>query len=323
MGRNFMELLKRRWAESKFVCVGLDTVAEKVPKIWPPVTGEDYPSPKHIIRFNKGIIAATADLVCAYKPNSAFYEAMGQSGWEVLHSTVNGIHEEYPEIPVIVDAKRADIGQTNQAYVRAIFEYIGADSITVHPYLGQEALKPFLDLEDKGIIVLCKTSNKGAGEFQDRLTYLSYDELGELTDDNPLPKGFEDQWTANMVGSADNRRPGYLIPLYQLVALRVSRAWNKHGNCCLVVGATYPDELKIVRQIVGEDMPILVPGIGKQGGDLAATVKNGMTKQGGLIINSSSGIIFASNGPDFLDAASLETDKLHQAITGMRKEMRI
>ena len=322
MRRNFMELLKQRWAESKFVCVGLDPVEEKIPDIWVHVSGEPVPSCAHLMNFDQAIMDATAEYICAIKPNIAFFEAMGRSeGMYALRDAIAYSQGEHPELAVILDAKRGDIGTTNEAYAKSIFDDYGADAVTIHPYLGEEANKPFLERSDKGIIVLCKTSNKGAGEFQDRLTYLSYDELAELTDDNPLPKGFEDHWTAHVVTYDKTKAPGYLIPLYQLVALRVSRAWNKHGNCCVVVGATYPDELKIVRQIVGDDMPILVPGIGKQGGDLAATVKNGMTKQGGLMINSSSGIIFASDGPDFAEAAHRETLKLHEAITDLRKEM--
>jgi len=320
MARNFMELLKKRWKGGKFVCVGLDPVEDKIPDLWPHVCDQPFPARTHLMNFNQGIIDATADSVCAFKPNIAFFEAMGCKGRGVLRDAIQYIQDEHPEVPVILDAKRGDIGATNEAYAKSLFDDYGADAVTIHPYLGEEANKPFLDRADKGIIVLCKTSNKGAGEFQDRLTYIGYEELAELTDKHPLPAGFEDQWTAHVVSYDKAKKPGYLIPLYQLVALRVSRQWNKHGNCCLVVGATYPEELKIVRQIVGDDMPILVPGIGKQGGDLASTVKNGMTKQGGLIINSSSGIIFASNGPDFAEAARRETIKLHEAISGLRKE---
>lgn len=201
--------------------------------------------------FNKAIIDATCDLVCAYKPNSAFYEARGVEGITELKKTCDYLRKTYPEIPIILDAKRGDIGNTNEGYVTYAFDYLGADAITLHPYLGREALQPFLDRKDKGCIILCKTSNPGAGEFQD-------------------------------VGL-----------LYQRVAKNVVKTWNSNGNCMVVVGATYPKDLAIIRRIVG-NMTILVPGIGSQGGDIEKTVKAGMDSKGkGLIISSSRFIIFA------------------------------
>ncbi len=246
--QTFLDKLKAKWAENKFVCVGLD---------------------KSDFEFNKNIIDTTADLVCAFKPNSAFYEAKGVTGLEALKKTVQYIREKDPNIPIILDAKRGDIESTNEAYVEAIFDDLGADAVTVHPYLGKESLEPFLNKTDKGIIVLVKTSNPGAGEFQD------------LTVDGK--------------------------PIYQVVAEHVAKQWNKNGNCAVVVGATYPEELQKVREIVG-DMPILVPGIGAQGGDLQNTLKNGLNSQKqGLIISSSRGIIFA---PDPRKA----TQDLHSQI---------
>jgi len=203
--------------------------------------------------FNKKIIDQTYDLVCAYKPNSAFYEANGAEGIEQLKKTFIYIQKKYPNIPIIFDAKRADIGNTNEGYVKFAFDYLNADAITLHPYLGKEALQPFLDQKEKGCFILCKTSNAGAGEFQD----------------------------------IDN--------LYLTIAKNVSKSWNYNNNCGLVVGATYPKDLTRIRKIVG-NMPILVPGIGFQGGDLEKTLKAGLTKEkSGLIINSSRGIIFAEN----------------------------
>lgn len=234
MDQSFTDKLTNKWDEGKFVCIGLD---------------------KCDFEFNKNIIDQTFDLVCAYKPNSAFYEAESVAGLEALKKTVDYIHQKDSTIPVIVDAKRADIGNTNEEYAKAIFDDLKADAVTVHPYLGKEALEPFLKRAAKGIIVLVRTSNPGAGEFQD----LSVDEK----------------------------------PLYQVVAGHVAKDWNTNGNCAVVVGATYPEELKKVREIIG-DMPILVPGIGAQGGDLEATIKNGLnSKKQGLIISSSRGIIFA------------------------------
>lgn len=243
MKPSFNELIKKKWDKGKFVCVGLDPSREA--------------SLETLFDFNKSIIDSTYDLVLCYKPQSAFYEALGQKGLEALKKTVDYIGEKDPSIPIILDAKRGDIGSTNEAYVKAIFDDLGVDAVTVSPYLGQEAIQPFLDQSDKGIIVLVKTSNPGAGEFQDLI----------------------------VEGK----------PLYQIVAEHVAKGWNKNGNCCVVVGATYPEELKKVREIVG-DMPILVPGIGAQGGDLEATLKNGLnSQQQGLIISSSRGIIYATD----------------------------
>lgn len=278
MERNFRDLLEAQWAEGKFVCVGLDSELGKIPKcvtdIWP--SEEDS-----IVGFNEAIIMKTFDIVCAYKPNLAFYIARGDVGIRALWRTCNIIHAEAPYVPIILDAKFADIGNTNAGYAQLAFEYLGADAVTVNPYLGGEALQPFLDYKDKGIAVLCRTSNPGAGEFQDR-----YINVG----------------------------PRYNLPLYKYVARQVGLEWNENGNCALVVGATAPEELSDVRKIVG-DIPILIPGIGAQGGDVEKTVRAGKDSRGkGMIINSSRGIIFASSGPDFADAARRETLKLHSLI---------
>lgn len=239
---------------NSLVCVGLDSDIRKIPVF---IRNGEHPQ----TTFNKAIIDVTHDLVCAYKLNSAFYEARGKGGVEALKLTCDYLHDNYPIIPIILDAKRADIGSTNEGYVSFAFDYLRADAITVHPYLGQEALQHFLDRKDKGIIVLCRTSNKGAGEFQNLIV--------------------------------DGK------PLYKLVAQKVAKNWNKNKNCTLVVGATYPKELAEVRKIVGDEMYFLVPGIGAQGGDLQATLKAGLnSKKSGLIINSSRGIIFAKNPRD-------------------------
>ena len=315
MACKFVEKLDAKQAD-KLVCVGLDSDFDELPSC---VISDDDDSDA-TIRFNKAIVEATGDLICCYKPNSAFYEAVPARWHWDLKSTLCAINEICPGLPVILDAKRGDIGKTNEAYAKGLLDRLEADAITINPYLGEEANKPFLERTDKGIIVLCKTSNKGGGEFQDKPVYVSYEELAELTEGNPLPKGLEDTWTAHIVSY--DQKPGYLIPLYQYVALRVSRKWNKNGNCLLVVGATYPEQLGWVRKIVGDNMYILVPGIGKQGGDLLATLKNGLNSRGtGLIINSSSGIIFASKGEDYAEAARRETIKLHEQITVIRKEL--
>lgn len=232
---------------NSLLCVGLDSSNE----------GDQF-------IFNKGIIDATADFVCAFKPNTAFYESRGLVGIEALKRTCDYIREAYPGIVLILDAKRADIGSTNEGYVTFAFDWLGADAITLHPYLGKEALQPFLDRKEKGSIILCRTSNPGAGEFQD-LTLSSLD-------------------TGNQA-----------VKLYQQVAENVAKKWNENGNCALVVGATYPTELEIVRRLVGT-MPFLIPGIGAQGGDVEKTVKAGVDSQGkNAIINASRSIIFADN----------------------------
>lgn len=231
----FLDKLKAKWSENKFVCVGLD---------------------KGEFEFDKKIIDQTADLVCAYKPNSAFFEAEGLEGLEALEKTIKYIKDKYPDTVIILDAKRGDVSNTNEAYAKAIFDDLGVDSVTVSPYLGKESLQPFLERKDKGIIVLVRTSNPGAGEFQD------------------LP----------IEGK----------PLYQVIAEHVV-SWNRNGNLGVVVGATYPEELGKVRSIIG-DMPILVPGIGAQEGDLEGILKNGLdSNKQGLIISSSRGIINASD----------------------------
>ncbi len=257
MPNPFIEKLKSKWNEGKFVCVGLDTDFSKIPGNIKQKTATDkFPIASAVYEFNKSIIDSTHDLVCAYKINSAFYEAQIQT-WEAMQHTFLYIQKNYPGIPVILDAKRADIGNTNQGYVKMAFESLKADAITVHPYLGKEALGPFLAQEDKGVIVLVRTSNPGSGELQ----------------------------SLEMNGR----------PLYQLVAENVAKNWNTLGNCAVVVGATYPEELKKVRQIVG-DIPILIPGIGAQGGDLEQTVKNGLNSQKqGIIITSSRSIIYSDN----------------------------
>jgi len=233
------------------LCVGLDSDIEKLPERF---RLQDQPQ----FEFNKWIIDQTHDLVAAYKPNMAFYEARGAQGIAELQSTMEYLKEKYPDIATICDAKRADIGNTNTGYINAIFDQMSFDSITLHPYLGQEALQPFLDRSDKGCIILCRTSNPGAGEFQDLL--------------------IQD------------------VPLWQTVAHAVATKWNAHKNCCLVVGATYPKEMAVIRKTVGDDMLFLVPGIGTQGGDVASVMKAGMNSKGeGLIINAARSINFSDN----------------------------
>jgi orotidine-5'-phosphate decarboxylase len=293
--RNFMELLRARWDRGFAVCVGLDSDYNKLPMQH--ISGPWHeralgPTCSVIEKFNMAIVDATAEFAVAFKPNLAFYSAYGIAGIEALHQTIAYIHVHYPEIPVILDAKVADIGKTNEFYVNAFLRaFMQADAVTVHPYLGQKAMQPFLDQKGKGIFVLCRTSNEGAEEFQDAEVLLSE----------------EEQMTFGV------RR----MLTYERVATRVHRYWNENGNCGLVVGATYPQELAKVRIRVGNGFPILIPGIGTQGGDLEKTVFAGADSKGqGMIINSSSGIIFASYGPrsGFCRSSTAKTQELHQQI---------
>jgi orotidine-5'-phosphate decarboxylase len=229
-----------------------------------------------IFEFNKAIIDATSDLVCAYKPNLAFYEALGNEGLTALKRTVDYIPDA---IPVIADAKRGDIGNTARAYARTIFDNFNFDAATVSPYLGFDSIEPFIQSRDKGVFILCRTSNAGAVDFQ------------------------------ALRCEVDN---GYR-PLFEIVALKAGQ-WNTHGNIGLVVGATYPEELRLIRQN-HPDMPLLIPGIGAQGGDMALTVRYGVDARGEkAIINSSRQIIYASREKDFAEAARQVASTLRDQI---------
>ncbi len=256
-------------SNDSILCVGLDPDPALMPV-------ED------LFEFNRAIIDATADLVCCYKPNLAFYEALGIPGLEALMRTI----EHVPEgIPVIGDAKRGDIGSTAQAYAKALFQVFGLDAATVNPYLGGDALEPFLEYEDRGIFVLCHTSNPGASDFQE------------------LP-----------LGTGNGFRP-----LYEQVAVKAGE-WNRRGNVGLVVGATYPEELQRVRSLC-PDMLFLVPGIGAQGGDLEAAVKSGADRRGeGMIINASRSILYASKSrEDFASEARRAARETRDQINRARE----
>lgn len=275
----FIRKIEKQWEHEKFVCIGLDPVLEKLPRN---ITKKYKSLDEQYFQFNKAIIDSTADLVCAYKPQVAHYEEVGELGWRALKKTREYLLKKHPNIPVILDAKRGDIGSTNDFYAKAIFDNMKFDGVTVHPYLGKEALEPFLKRKEKGVIVLVRTSNPGAGEFQD---------------------------IKNKKGE----------PLFLTVARTVAKEWNANGNCALVVGATYPKELAQIRKIVG-DIPFLIPGIGAQGGDIEETVKAGVnSKNQGIIIHSSRAIIFASNGADFADVARQKTKELSDKINQVRQ----
>jgi orotidine-5'-phosphate decarboxylase len=268
----FIDKLQHAWAaHDSLVCVGLDPDIERFPKH---IAAE--PSP--IYQFNKAIIDATHDLVCAYKPQFAHYAAYEAE--DQLERTIEYLHKSYPQVPVILDAKRGDVGNTAERYAIEAFERYGADAVTVNPYLGTDALEPFLRHADRGVIVLCRTSNAGGRDLQEL-------RVGER-------------------------------PLYQVVAELAATRWNSRGNCLLVVGATNPAELAQVRALVG-DMPLLVPGVGAQGGDVAQAVKNGQSAAGtGLMISSSRAILYASAGADFASAARAATAALRAEINRHR-----
>jgi orotidine-5'-phosphate decarboxylase len=295
---SFVEALRRRWqATGSLVCVGLDPELERIPQVarggrtsllGAPVDAADAAEADiegALVGFTQTILDATAEVVCAFKPNSAFYEQYGPAGLRALQRLIAYIHTRYPEIPVILDAKRGDMGNTSIAYARAVFDVMQADAVTLQPYQGREALAPFLERADRGCFILCRTSNPGAGEFQDV--------------------------SVRGVNGAEE-------PLYQRVARAVATDWNARGNCALVVGATRPDELRAVREIVG-DMPILVPGVGAQGGDLAGVVRTGLDASGhGLIISLSRSILYASKGADFAEAGRREAERVMRAINDLR-----
>jgi len=254
-------------AAESLVCVGLDPEVERFP-------AHLRARPDAILAFNRAIIDATADLVCAYKPQIAHYAAAGAE--DQLQDTLRYIRQRAPGVPIILDAKRGDIGSTAEKYAREAFERYRADAVTINPYLGRDSAEPFLQYADKGIVILCRTSNAGSGEFQNL-------QVGDRK-------------------------------LYQIVAERVAGEWNSRGNCLLVVGATYPGELADIRARTGE-MTFLVPGVGAQGGDVDEAVRNGRAKQGaGLVINSSRGILYAGSGEDFAAAARHATLDLRAAI---------
>lgn len=259
-------------ANDSLVCVGLDPEVERFP-------ASLRARPRAIEEFNRAIIDATADLVCAYKPQIAHYAALAAE--EELQATIRYIRERAPGVPVILDSKRGDIGSTAGKYAAEAFGRYAADAVTVNPWLGRDSVEPFLEYADKGVVVLCRTSNAGARELQDL-------EVG-------------------------GRK------LYQVVADKVAREWNTRGNCLLVVGATYPDELADIRARTGA-MTFLVPGVGAQGGDVEKAVRSGRRADGkGLVINSSRGILYAGGGEDFAAAARRATLELRAAVNAARR----
>jgi orotidine-5'-phosphate decarboxylase len=271
---HFMQSLQQAWARNDtLVCVGLDPEPTKFP-------AHLRDDPDAVFAFCRAIVDATADLVCAFKPQIAHFAALRAE--ETLERLIAHIHDAHPGVPVILDAKRGDIGSTAQHYVSEAFDRYGADAVTLNPYLGRDSVQPFLDRADKGVILLCHTSNPGAADLQD------------------LDVGGR--------------------PLYQHVAQIVARDWNSHGNCALVTGATWPEQLAEVRALVGE-MPLLVPGVGAQGGDVEAVVRHGRTSKGnGLMISSSRAILYAGRDEHFAAAARAAAQALRDTINRNRHD---
>ena len=271
----FYSRLNEAWvANDSLLCVGLDPDLTKIPQTLRDTAKDGV---DQIETFCKQIIDATGDLVCAFKPQIAYFAAYGAE--KQLENICAYIRQRFPKVVLILDAKRGDIGDTAKLYAREAFVRYGADAVTVNPYLGTDSLSPFLTTPDKGTIILCRTSNAGSSEFQ------------------------------SLVVDGE--------PLYLRVARTAADTWRAIGECALVVGATFPDELARVRAIVG-DMPILVPGIGAQGGDIAAVVNAGRdTNSLGLIINSSRAILYADSSKSFADSArkvAIETrDEINRA----------
>lgn len=267
------ELFQNIEKKQSFLCVGLDTDLKKIP-------AHLLDTPDPIFAFNQAIIDATHDLCVAYKPNLAFYESMGAKGWDSLEKTVNYIRQVDPSIFIIADAKRGDIGNTSALYARTFFETFDFDSVTVAPYMGEDSVSPFLAYENKWVILLALTSNKGAFDFQ-------------FMED---PKG----------------------KLYEQV-IHTSRQWGNTDNLMYVVGATKAEMLADIRKQIPEHF-LLVPGVGAQGGSLSEVAKYGMTPQCGLLVNSSRAIIYASTGKDFADVARVETKKVQEEMSMLLKQ---
>lgn len=267
----FIDRLEQRQIQAKtLLCVGLDPQQEKINAL-----GVD------LIAWLKAIVSATAEHVCAFKPQIAHFSSMAAE--PALTEIIQYIHQNYPDIPVILDSKRGDIGSTAERYAEEAFGRYQADALTVNPYLGGDTLLPYTNHADKGVVVLCKTSNQQSGQLQDLI----------------LQSG---------------------QPLYLQVAQLAAEQWNKNKNILLVVGATYPEQLKSIRQQVG-DMPLLIPGIGAQGGDLTATLKAGLRGDGlGLMISASRSVIYAGNGADFAEQAGLAAEQLKTDINLIRTQ---
>lgn len=269
----FSEKLKQAWqSQNSLLMVGLDPDMNRLPE---PIR-EDTDA---LWQFCKGIVDSTAPYVCGFKPQIAYFASLGAE--DVLQRTCDYIRTHYPDLVLMLDAKRGDIGSTAEHYAREAFDRYGADAVTINPYMGMDSAQPYLERKDKGVIVLCRTSNPGGSDLQ----------------------------ALNVDGK----------PLYLHVAAMVANRWNEHGQCGLVVGATFPNELREVRACVGPGMPLLVPGIGAQGGDIEATCRAGCNSTGtGMMINSSRAILYASNQQDWLEKAATVAQQTRDAINQAR-----
>lgn len=270
----FIQQLQNAWQDqNSLLCVGLDPTPEKLPKHL-----QHHPIDTAFYEFCTQIIDATAAYACAFKPQIAYFAAHRAEA--ALEAIIQYSHTHHPHLPIILDAKRGDIGSTAEQYALEAFERYQADAVTVNPYMGHDSVQPYLEHKGKGVIILCRTSNPGGSDLQ----------------------------FLNSNGT----------PLYQIVADKVANQWNQNGQCALVVGATFPNEIKAVRDIIG-DMPLLIPGIGAQGGDLAATMHAGQTSTGtGVIINSSRAIIYASTDEHYAQAAAQAAQHTQNAINALR-----
>lgn len=269
---SFIASLKQRWNQSQsLLCVGLDPDINRLPQ-------SVADSKTCFFDFCTAIVDATAHYACSFKPQIAYFASRGAE--EELEGIIEYIHQNYPDIPVVLDAKRGDIGSTAKHYAKEAFERFKADAVTLSPYMGFDSVEPYLEYRDKGAILLCRTSNRGGNDIQ--------------------------------MLQVDGK------PIYQRVAELASGPWNLNGQLGLVVGATYPNEIAQVRAIVG-DMPLLVPGVGAQGGDINACVNAGMTADRcGMMINSSRAILYASSGEDFREAAANVAKQTRDAINAAR-----
>ena len=266
---NHQQLFEQIKIKRSFLCVGLDTDILKIPKHL-----TDISDP--VFSFNKEIIDATVEFSVAYKPNLAFYESLGWQGWQSLEKTVRYVREKYPDIFLIADAKRGDIGNTSNLYARAFFEKLDFDAITVAPYMGEDSVKPFIAYPEKWIALLALTSNKGASDFQ----FLKDEKSGDQ--------------------------------LFESV-LKTSQTWGTAENMMYVVGATKAEKIKKIREIVPNHF-LLVPGIGAQGGSLHEVAVNGLNSRCGLLVNSSREIIYASEEADFAEKAGEAAKKVQQEM---------
>jgi orotidine-5'-phosphate decarboxylase len=264
---NYSQLFENIVRKRSFLCVGLDSEIEKIPSF---LLKEKDP----VLAFNRMIVDATHKYTVAYKPNTAFYECHGSAGWATLEATVEYIHKNYPEILLIADAKRGDIGNTSKMYARTFLKKMPFDAVTVAPYMGEDSVSPFLSYDDKWVILLALTSNKGADDFQ------YHDEDG--------------------------------IKLFERV-LTVSQKWGNINNMMYVVGATRAEKLKDIRKLVPDHF-LLVPGVGAQGGSLQDVAKYGMNSKCGLLVNSSRGIIFADNTADFAKIAGQKAQEIQMEM---------